>query len=209
MTRTRKHPDRPPHRRKATATDRTKNSRAFQITGSWDAHPDRPTVIVTQDRRAAKRLARDMAARGGYVIVEEHIEHGRWRTLYELDGPALLAERRAAEQAAAEEAERAHRAAERGRPAPPSPPRRRGQRARPRADDPARHRPARTPPAGPPRHRGTAMTAPAPAALAVVRAALADAEQDDEPPEQTARRIVAELAAAGWSITAADVEAAA
>lgn len=53
------------------------------------------------------------------------------------------------------------------------------------------------------------MTAPAPAALAVVRAALADAEQDDEPPEQTARRIVAELAAAGWSITAADVEAAA
>lgn len=112
MTRTRKHPDRPPHRRKATATDRTKNSRAFQITGSWDAHPDRPTVIVTQDRRAAKRLARDMATRGGYVIVEEHIEHGRWHTLYELDGPALLAERRAAEQAAAEEAERARRIAE-------------------------------------------------------------------------------------------------
>lgn len=48
-----------------------------------------------------------MADDGAYVIVEEHLGHSAWRTLYELDGPALLAERAAAEQAAADAAERA------------------------------------------------------------------------------------------------------
>ncbi|MGW7514808.1 hypothetical protein ACWGJ2_04370 [Streptomyces sp. NPDC054796] len=51
------------------------------------------------------------------------------------------------------------------------------------------------------------MTGPAPAALAVVRAALTDAEHaHDEQPEQVAQRIVDELTEAGWSITAAEAE---
>ncbi|MCY0959628.1 hypothetical protein [Streptomyces sp. H27-H5] len=112
MNPTRKHPDRAPHRRRAKATDRTKNTGGFRITGSWDQRPDRPAVKPTQDRKAARRIAREMADQGAYVIVEEHHGYGRWSTWFEVDGPAQLAaeaeahrraeeQRRAAEQAAA------------------------------------------------------------------------------------------------------------
>lgn len=113
-----KHPGRAPHRRRAHTTERTKNTTAYRITGSWNAHPDRPIVKPTPDRKAARRISRNMAAQGAYVIVEEHVAYGQWRTLYEVDGPALLAAQRAAEQAqriAAEEAARAAADAERAR----------------------------------------------------------------------------------------------
>lgn len=115
MNRNGKHPGRT-HRRKASATDRTQNRSGYRVTGSWDKCPDRPMIRSTPDRKAARRIARQMAEEGAFVIVEEHLGHSSFRTLYELDGPALLAERAAAEQAAAEAAERSrafelHRAA--------------------------------------------------------------------------------------------------
>lgn len=120
MNRNKKHPDRPTHKRKASS-DRTKNDNGYRVTGSWNAHPDRPARKSTQDRHQARRVARTMAEQGAYVVVEQHLGHGRWQTLYEVDGPAQLAERRAAEeeqhrQAAAErraavEAEAARQAA--------------------------------------------------------------------------------------------------
>ncbi|MBK3576150.1 hypothetical protein JHN63_20465 [Streptomyces sp. MBT65] len=121
MTSRRKHPERAPHRRRASATDRTKNNSGYRITGSWDQHPDRPAIKPTQDRKAARRIARDMAEQGAYVVVEEHHGYGRWSTWFEVDGPALLAERHSAaaeerrrieeQQRAAAEAEAARRAA--------------------------------------------------------------------------------------------------
>ncbi|KUN96175.1 hypothetical protein [Streptomyces caeruleatus] len=114
MTSARKHPDRAPHRRRASATDRTKNTKSFRVTGSWDKRPDRPAIKVTSDKHERDRVAREMSEQGAYVIVEKHRGHGLWRTLYELDGPALVAERRAAEQEqrrqAAEERHRAEQA---------------------------------------------------------------------------------------------------
>ncbi|WP_328361467.1 hypothetical protein OG800_26555 [Streptomyces sp. NBC_00445] len=103
MTSRRKHPERAPHRRRASTADRTKNNSGYRITGSWDQHPDRPAIKPTQDRKAARRIARNMAEQGAYVIVEEHHGHGRWSTWFEVNGPALLAERRLA---AAEERRR-------------------------------------------------------------------------------------------------------
>ncbi|MET8098799.1 hypothetical protein ABZV29_20285 [Streptomyces sp. NPDC005236] len=98
MTSRRKHPERAPHRRRASAGDRTKNNSGYRITGSWDQHPDRPAIKPTQDRKAARRIARNMAEQGAYVVVEEHHGYGRWSTWFEVDGPALLAERRVAEE---------------------------------------------------------------------------------------------------------------
>lgn len=102
MNRNTKHPDRAPHRRHPASGDRTRNSRTYRVTGSWDAHPDRPATSRTQDKAAARRTARSMAAQGAYVIVEEHRGHGDWRTLYELDGPAQVAQQAKAEQPPAE-----------------------------------------------------------------------------------------------------------
>ncbi|WP_371652477.1 MULTISPECIES: hypothetical protein [unclassified Streptomyces] len=113
-----KHAGRAPHRRRANSTDRTKNTTAYRITGSWNARPDRPIVKPTADRKTARRISRDMATQGAYVIVEEHVTYGQWRTLYEVDGPALLAAQLAAEQGqhiAAEEAARAAADAEQAR----------------------------------------------------------------------------------------------
>ncbi|MHA4819351.1 hypothetical protein ACXZ65_33935 [Streptomyces aculeolatus] len=101
MNRNRKHPAKAPYRRKASSSDRTKNARGYRITASWDANPNRPAVRTTQDKRARDRIARDFAAQGAYVIVEEHVSHGVWRTLREVDGFALVAEQ-AAEQALAD-----------------------------------------------------------------------------------------------------------
>jgi hypothetical protein len=103
MNRNSKHPDRGPHRRRATATDRTKNTSGYRITGSWNARPNRPAVKPTSDRKAARRIAREMADQGAYVIVEEHQGYGQWSTWFEVDGPALVAERH---RAAAEERRR-------------------------------------------------------------------------------------------------------
>ncbi|MET9253775.1 hypothetical protein [Streptomyces sp. NPDC003717] len=98
MNRNRKHPERAPHRRRASATDRTKNSTGYRITGSWNTRPNRPAVKPTSDRKAARRIARQMAEQGAYVIVERHDGYGLWSTWFEVDGPALVAERRAAEE---------------------------------------------------------------------------------------------------------------
>ncbi|MGW7197246.1 hypothetical protein [Streptomyces chryseus] len=105
MNRNGKHPGKT-YRRKASTGDRTKNSTGYRVTGSWDQRPERPAVKPTQDRKARDRIARDMADQGAYVLVEEHAGYGMWSTLYELDGPALVAERLAAEQAEAERVER-------------------------------------------------------------------------------------------------------
>ncbi|MFE7782062.1 hypothetical protein [Streptomyces nigrescens] len=103
MNRNIKHPGKT-YRRKAVPGDHTQNRNGFRITGSWDQRPNRPAIKGTQDRKAVRRIAREMANQGAYVIVEKHLGYDQWRTLYELDGPAQLAERKAAERAAAERA---------------------------------------------------------------------------------------------------------
>ncbi|MET7759763.1 hypothetical protein ABZT27_34440 [Streptomyces sp. NPDC005389] len=84
------------HRRR-NKTDRTRNIRRFTITGSWDTNPDQPAQWLTRDPKEARRVARSMAAKGAYVIVEELLPTGVWETACELDGPAFIAERSAAE----------------------------------------------------------------------------------------------------------------
>ncbi|MGE9695939.1 hypothetical protein [Streptomyces sp. CH6] len=92
------------YRRKPATGDRTRNMRSYRVTGSWNQRPERPAVTVTPDRALARGRARQWADDGAYVIVEEQHD-GMWRTLYEVDGPALLA----AEFAAEEERRRAAR----------------------------------------------------------------------------------------------------
>jgi hypothetical protein len=103
-----KRSDRAPHKRRHHTSDHTQNTAGYRITGSWNTRPDRPAIRSTQDRHQARRIAREMAEQGAYVVVEQHLAHGQWRTRYEIDGPALAAER-----IAAEKAERRRAAAER------------------------------------------------------------------------------------------------
>lgn len=109
MNRNTKHPERQPHRRRVTATDRTRNTRGYLITGSWNHRPDRPAVKPTSDRNAARRIARSMADKGAYVVVEQRGGNGEWSTWFEVDGPAQAAERRrvAAEEYRRREQQRA------------------------------------------------------------------------------------------------------
>ncbi|MEU8721488.1 hypothetical protein [Streptomyces antimycoticus] len=102
MNRNAKHPDRPGYRRRAVPGDHTPNSRGYRVTASWDARPDRPAIRITPDRKKARRMARDYAGQGAYVILDEHRGRDLWRTLAELDGPALLAEQHAEQTLATE-----------------------------------------------------------------------------------------------------------
>ncbi|WP_326698018.1 hypothetical protein OG909_12110 [Streptomyces sp. NBC_01754] len=96
-----------PHRRKASTGDRTRGpARTWRITASWDTRPDRPAVRTTTDKRARDRMADDFAVDGAYVIVEEARGGFEWRTLREIDGPALIAEATAEAEAAATERHR-------------------------------------------------------------------------------------------------------
>ncbi|MEH0555990.1 hypothetical protein [Streptomyces sp. B21-101] len=99
--------------RKARAGDHTKNVNAYRVEGSWNKHPDRTVVFKTPDKRKAYRQARQWAAAEAYVIVQRHTGWDTWRTLDEIDGPALAAEHRRAERAAVEDARRAAEEAER------------------------------------------------------------------------------------------------
>ncbi|MFJ2909385.1 hypothetical protein ACIO8F_08105 [Streptomyces sp. NPDC087228] len=109
MNRNTKHPGRT-YKRKANTGDRTRGSRTWRITASWDARPDRPAVRTTSDRKARDRMVDEFAAQGGYVIVEE-ARGFEWRTIRELNGAALVAEADAVAAARdrAEAAERAKR----------------------------------------------------------------------------------------------------
>jgi hypothetical protein len=102
-----KRADRAPHKRRHHSADHTQNTSGYRITGSWNKRPDRPAIRSTQDRHQARRIAREMAQQGAYVVVEQHAGHGQWRTLYEVDGPALAA----AVAAELRQAEAARRAA--------------------------------------------------------------------------------------------------
>jgi hypothetical protein len=112
MNRSTKHPDRP-YRRRAIPGDHTPNSRLYRVTASWDARPERPAIRTTPDKAQARRLAHQFAEQGAYVILEQSRGQAQWRTLRELDGPAILAaaraaadaERRAADQAEADRVE--------------------------------------------------------------------------------------------------------
>ncbi|WP_282792066.1 hypothetical protein [Streptomyces sp. CC224B] len=88
------------HRRKANPGDRTRNVNACRVEASWNDRPDKPATLKTSDRKRARRLARQWAAEGAYVIVQEHTGWDTWRTVTEIDGPALVA---AQQRAAAEE----------------------------------------------------------------------------------------------------------
>ncbi|MGW8988691.1 hypothetical protein ACWGRF_01950 [Streptomyces zhihengii] len=105
-----KHPDRP-FRRSKTATDTTRNHRRYRVEAAWLSYPDTPSSFSTQDEAQANRRADQWADRGAYVIVEWHPGDLRWRTLYELDGPARVTARREAAQARHEAAQRARDAA--------------------------------------------------------------------------------------------------
>lgn len=108
MNRNSKHPGRA-YKRGPSTGDKTRNSRAYRVTASWDQRPDRPAIRYSSDRHAALRIAREYAEQGAYVIVEQHRGHGDWRTVREFDGPALLAEQQATERAEAERAARERR----------------------------------------------------------------------------------------------------
>ncbi|MGW6518571.1 hypothetical protein [Streptomyces sp. NPDC054962] len=99
--------------RRPRPTDRTKNVKSYRVEASWNHRPDLPVIVKTADKRHAYRAARELAAKGAYVIVQEHAGWDRWRTLDEFDGPALAAEQRRAERAAVEEARRTAEEAER------------------------------------------------------------------------------------------------
>ncbi|MFI5883519.1 hypothetical protein [Streptomyces sp. NPDC051554] len=88
------------HRRRAVPTDRTKNVTLWRVEASWDHRPDAPVVIRTSDKKHARRKVDELAAKAAYVIFQEHTGWDTWRTLREVDGAALLAERDA-EQALA------------------------------------------------------------------------------------------------------------
>ncbi|MGD6762070.1 hypothetical protein ACOKM5_24355 [Streptomyces sp. BH097] len=115
MKRSSKHPDRA-YRRRAVPGDHTPNSRGFRVTASWDKRPDRPAIRTTPDKAKARRIAREYADQGAYVILEEHRGRNEWRTVREYDGPAQLAEQR--ERALEDEAEQQLAAAGH----PPTPP---------------------------------------------------------------------------------------
>ncbi|RMB83672.1 hypothetical protein [Streptomyces shenzhenensis] len=89
------------HRRKAVPTDRTKNVTSWRVEASWDHRPDAPVVIRTSDKKRARRKVVELADKGAYVIFQEHEGWDRWRTVREVDGAALLAERAAEQQLAA------------------------------------------------------------------------------------------------------------
>ncbi|QCX77648.1 hypothetical protein C9F11_20065 [Streptomyces sp. YIM 121038] len=89
------------HRRKAATTDRTKNVKSWRVEASWDHKPDDPAVIRTSDRKRAQKAFRDLVDKGAYVIFQEHAGWDRWRTVREVDGVALRAERAAEQQLAA------------------------------------------------------------------------------------------------------------
>ncbi|MFJ6707007.1 MULTISPECIES: hypothetical protein [unclassified Streptomyces] len=95
-------------RRAGLGRDRTMNTSGYRITGTWPTRSGRPAVKPTQDKRARDRIARNMADAGAHVVVEEHLGHGVWGVLYELDGPAEAAARRQ-EQLDAELAAQAER----------------------------------------------------------------------------------------------------
>ncbi|MER8042567.1 hypothetical protein [Streptomyces sp. NPDC094032] len=101
---------RPAHRRKASTGDRTRNTKSLRIEASWNHRPDVPVVVRTSDSKHARRVVRELVAKGAYVIVQEHAGWDRWTTVEEIDGPALLAEA-AAEQHAVEAAAHARRRA--------------------------------------------------------------------------------------------------
>ncbi|MEU0037222.1 hypothetical protein [Streptomyces sp. NPDC006333] len=97
---------RPAHKRKASNADHTKNVTGYRVEASWDTRPDKPAVFRTPDRKRAYRQAREFADLAAYVIVQEHTGWDTWRTLDEIDGRALAAERRRTERAAVEDARR-------------------------------------------------------------------------------------------------------
>ncbi|MFD4371523.1 hypothetical protein ACFWPY_08015 [Streptomyces sp. NPDC058527] len=89
------------HRRKANSGDTTRNTNAWRIEGSWDHRPDVPVVVRTSDRKHARRVVRELVAKGAYVIVQEHAGWDRWTTVEEINGAARLAEAAAEQQLAA------------------------------------------------------------------------------------------------------------
>ncbi|MGW4602710.1 hypothetical protein ACWENS_05470 [Streptomyces sp. NPDC004532] len=92
---------RPKHKRQNKATDRTKNVTNYRVEASWDTRPDHPVIVRNPDRKHVYRKAREWADQGAYVIVQRHSGWDTWETLDEFDGPAIVAERQAAEQLAA------------------------------------------------------------------------------------------------------------
>ncbi|MGF3196727.1 hypothetical protein [Streptomyces diastaticus] len=89
------------HRRKAHHRDHTTNVDAYRIEASWDHRPDDPVVFRTADHKRARKIVRDLAEKGAFVIFQEHMGWDTWRTLREVDGAALLAEQAAEQQLAA------------------------------------------------------------------------------------------------------------
>ncbi|MFF0293171.1 hypothetical protein ACFYST_08270 [Kitasatospora sp. NPDC004614] len=81
----------------------TGNQRDHRITATWPTGP-RPVLFSSPDRRRVLRVARKLADAGAVVLIEEHLGGGAWRLLQRLDGPAILRQRRATEQALAETA---------------------------------------------------------------------------------------------------------
>ncbi|MFE5851989.1 hypothetical protein ACFQ61_02015 [Streptomyces sp. NPDC056500] len=100
------------YKRSARPADTTHNVRSWRITASWNDRPNHPIQRRTRDRHERKRLARQFAEQGAYVIVEQHVSYGVWRTIAEIDGPAQLRAQAAAEAKAAGEAQRRAQEAE-------------------------------------------------------------------------------------------------
>src|SRR5690606_31401038 len=89
------------HKRKARTVKQFAAPDRYRIEASWNDRPDKPAATTTSDRKKARALARKWADSGAYVIVQENTGWHVWRTVDEVDGPALLAERHAADETAA------------------------------------------------------------------------------------------------------------
>ncbi|MGW2497324.1 hypothetical protein ACWCV2_22845 [Streptomyces pseudogriseolus] len=89
------------HKRRARNVKQFATPDRYRIEASWNDRPDRPAATTTSDRKKARALARKWADSGAYVILQENAGWQVWRTVEEINGPALLAER-AAEQTLAD-----------------------------------------------------------------------------------------------------------
>src|SRR5690606_12697831 len=89
------------HKRKARTVKQFATPDRYRIEASWNDRPDKPAATTTSDRKKARALARKWADSGAYVIVQENTGWHVWRTVDEVDGPALLADRYAPDATAA------------------------------------------------------------------------------------------------------------
>lgn len=99
------------HQRRNRGQAAIKSTREYRVTATWPEGTGQPLVYGTRDKAKARKVGRTHAEAGAYVTIEEHVEFGTYRLVQTVDGPAMAAEREAADRAAADAARAAEEAA--------------------------------------------------------------------------------------------------